>query len=112
MRRNVQTIRTGGEIPSATFEELLLAVEELRVAEEEIRQQNEELVAAHVAVEEERRRYQQLFHYAPDAYLLTDLHGIVREANRSAARLFGVQPRFMSGCRGAVPTIPPTGSAG
>ncbi|MEO7474232.1 MAG: ATP-binding protein, partial [Gemmatimonadales bacterium] len=97
MRRNVQTIRTGGEIPSATFEELLLAVEELRVAEEEIRQQNEELVAAHLAVEEERRRYQQLFHYAPDAYLLTDLHGIVREANRSAARLFGVEPRFMSG---------------
>lgn len=97
MRRHVESIRRSGDAPTAAFEELLVAVEELRVAEEEIRHQNEALIAAHAAVEEERRRYQQLFHYAPDAYLLTDLHGIVREANRSAARLLGAEPRFMSG---------------
>jgi PAS domain S-box-containing protein len=97
MRRHVDTLRANREIPNVAFEELLVALEELRVAEEEIRQQNQELIVAHLEVEEERRRYQQLFHYAPDAYLLTDLHGIVREANRSAARLFGVDPRFMSG---------------
>jgi PAS domain S-box-containing protein len=97
MRRHVDTLRASNEIPNAAFEELLVALEELRVAEEEIRQQNQELIVAHLEVEEERRRYQQLFHYAPDAYLFTDLHGIVREANRSAAHLFGVEPRFMSG---------------
>ena len=97
MRRHVESIRKGAESPDEAFAELLAAVEELRVAEEELREQNETLLTAHDEVEEERRRYQQLFHFAPDAYLLTDLSGLVREANRSAARLFGVEPRYMSG---------------
>jgi two-component system, cell cycle sensor histidine kinase and response regulator CckA len=97
MRRNVQEIRGTSDASSAAFEELLVAVEELRVAEEELRQQNEELTVAHASVAEERRRYQHLFQYAPDAYLLTDLNGIIREANHSAAHLLGVQPRFLVG---------------
>jgi two-component system, cell cycle sensor histidine kinase and response regulator CckA len=97
MRRNVETIRGTSDASSAAFEELLVAVEELRVAEEELRQQNEELTVAHANVAEERRRYQHLFQYAPDAYLLTDLNGIIREANHSAAHLLGVQPRFLVG---------------
>ena len=97
MRRHVQSLQGDAKFPDEALEDLLVAVEELRVAEEELREQNEALQVAHIQVEEERRRYQQLFHYAPDAYLLTDLAGIVREANRSAARLFGVDPRFMAG---------------
>jgi len=97
MRRNVEAIRGTSDASSAAFEELLVAVEELRVAEEELRQQNEDLTVAHAAVAEERRRYQHLFQYAPDAYLLTDLNGIIREANHSAANLLGVQPRFLAG---------------
>ena len=97
MRRTVERIRGTSDASSAAFEELLVAVEELRVAEDELRQQNEDLTVAHAAVAEERRRYQQLFQYAPDAYLLTDLNGIIREANHSAASLLGVQPRFLVG---------------
>ena len=97
MRRRVEHLRGRANLPGEAFEELLVAVEELRVAEEELRRQNQRLAQAHLEIEEERRRYHQLFQYAPDAYLLTDLHGIVREANRSAARLFGVEPRSMSG---------------
>ncbi len=97
MRRHVETIRGTPDASSAAFEELLVAVEELRVAEEELRQQNEDLAAVHATVAEERRRYQHLFQYAPDAYLLTDLNGIIREANHSAAHLLGVQPRFLVG---------------
>jgi two-component system cell cycle sensor histidine kinase/response regulator CckA len=97
MRRHVETIRGTSDSSSAAFEELLVAVEELRVAEGELRQQNEQLTAAHATMAEERRRYQQLFQYAPDAYLLTDLNGIIREANQSAAHLLGVQPRFLVG---------------
>ena len=97
MRRHVETIRGTSDASSAAFEELLVAVEELRVAEEELRQQNEDLTVAHASVAEERRRYQHLFQYAPDAYLLTDLTGIIREANHSAAHLLGVQPRFLVG---------------
>ena len=99
VRQRVETIRDQEEIraPQQAFDDLLSAMEELRVAQEEMSQQNERLAESHHAVTEERRRYQQLFHFAPDAYLLTDLHGIVREANRSAARLLSVEPRFMAG---------------
>jgi two-component system, cell cycle sensor histidine kinase and response regulator CckA len=97
MRRRVEAIRSRTVLPNEAVEELLVAVEELRVAEEELRAQNEALLTAHMEVEQQRRRYQQLFHYAPDAYLLTDLSGIVREANRSAALLLNVQPRYLVG---------------
>ena len=99
VRRRVETIRHEEQLRGRqqTFDELLVAMEELRAAEEEMRRHNERLVESHHTVLEERGRYQQLFQFAPDAYLLTDLHGIVREANRSAARLLGAEPRFMTG---------------
>jgi two-component system cell cycle sensor histidine kinase/response regulator CckA len=97
LRQRVEHLRGSGQPPGDTYHELLQAMEELQVAEEELRQQHEELTGTHHALEEERRRYQHLFHYAPDAYLLTDLGGIVREANLSSARLLGVKPRFLIG---------------
>jgi PAS domain S-box-containing protein len=78
-------------------EDLRAALEELRVAEDELRQQNEELIAAHLQVEAERRRYQELFELAPDAYVVTSLSGIITEANQSACRLFGIESRFIPG---------------
>jgi PAS domain S-box-containing protein len=80
-----------------TVEDLRVALEELRVAEEELRQQNDELASTHVALDLERRRYQELFEFAPDAYFVTDLAGIIRQANRSAARLFRVRSGFLPG---------------
>jgi PAS domain S-box-containing protein len=44
----------------------------------------------------ERRRYHDLFDLAPDAYLVTDLDGIIDEANLSASRLLGYTPRVFS----------------
>jgi two-component system cell cycle sensor histidine kinase/response regulator CckA len=84
-------------MPDEAAQALLLAMEELREAEEELRLQNEALEAAHHQLDDERLRYRQLFLYAPDAYLLTDLSGIVREANLSAARLLNIRPQFMPG---------------
>jgi PAS domain S-box-containing protein len=80
-----------------TIEELRLALEQLRVADEELRQQNEELNAAHRELDIERQRYQELFELAPDAYLVTNLSGIIAEANQSASRLFGIAPQFLPG---------------
>jgi PAS domain S-box-containing protein len=80
-----------------TVKDLRLALEELRVADEELRQQNEELNAAHLELDNERRRYQELFELAPDAYLVTSLAGIIGEANQSAASLFGIAPQFLTG---------------
>jgi PAS domain S-box-containing protein len=38
------------------------------------------------------RQQAEFFMYAPDACLLTDAAGIIRDANPAAAELFGVQP--------------------
>ena len=85
-----------GLLPDA-LGELTAAVEELRVAEEEMRAQNEELLMAHGRIEAERHRYQDLFEFAPDGYLVTAPDGKVLEANRAASDLLGIAPRFLKG---------------
>src|SRR5579864_649560 len=82
---------------SETFQALSTTMEELHVAEEELREQNEELVEARMRVEAERQRYQNLFEFAPDGYLVTDAGGIIREANQAAAGLLNVGPAFLVG---------------
>jgi PAS domain S-box-containing protein len=41
--------------------------------------------------------YQDLFATAPDSFLITDRAGLIRDANRAAAELFGVPRRFLVG---------------
>jgi len=77
--------------------ELLTALEELRVADEELRAQNEELVASRESLDAERLRYRELFDFAPDAYLVTDMNGTIREANLAAGKLLGAESKFLSG---------------
>ena len=48
-------------------------------------------------LERERRRYQELFDFAPDGYLVTDAGGIIHEANRAAAALLNAQPLVLHG---------------
>ncbi|MDZ8135285.1 MAG: PAS domain S-box protein [Nostoc sp. DedQUE04] len=76
-------------------QELQQALEELQVMEEELREQNEELAVARELVELERQRYQNLFEFAPDAYLVTDTAGIIQEANRAAAILLAVRQKYL-----------------
>ena len=78
-------------------DELRTSAEELRVVEEELRVRNEELLRARSAVEIERERYRDLFEFAPDAYLVTDAHGKILEANQPAVKLLNVRPRALPG---------------
>jgi PAS domain S-box-containing protein len=73
------------------------ALEELQVAEEELRTQNEELLAVQAQADAERHRYQDLFGFAPNGYVVTDAEGVIQEANRAAAELLGAEPRFLAG---------------
>ncbi len=95
-RRRLESTATG-QIPAEVLEDLLVAAEELRVSEEELRQQNQALEEARDALAEQRRRYHELFDFAPDAYFFTDLSGIIQEANLSASRMLRIDPRFMPG---------------
>lgn len=83
-------------LPSA-LEELNITFEELQVAEEELRAQNEALATARMEVEVERQRYQDLFEFAPDGYLVTDAQGKIQEANSVAARLLNIERTFLVG---------------
>ena len=54
---------------------------------EEPRDATERLHFEHHQADLERQRYQDLFEYAPDGYLETDLRGVVRRCNRAAVTL-------------------------
>ncbi len=78
-------------------QELSAGIEELLVAEEELRVQSEELAVSAAAIDAERERYGELFEFAPDAYLVTDTHGKILEANSAASRMLGVAARYLEG---------------
>jgi PAS domain S-box-containing protein len=71
-------------------------VAHLRTAVDVLQRQNAELVSIRQAFEVERRRYREMFESAPDGYVLTNLNGNIREANRVAAALLGVRPDFLA----------------
>ncbi len=77
--------REGGEVLLEALEELSTSVEELRVAEEELRAQTDQLADTREESERERLRYFDLFHRAPDGYLVTDPAGAIIDANAAAA---------------------------
>jgi PAS domain S-box-containing protein len=80
----------------ATFD-LIQALEELSVADEELRQQNEELERSRDDLARERKKYYELFDFAPDAYVVTDSRGSIIEANVAATHLLGVPSHFLLG---------------
>ncbi|MEB3357718.1 MAG: PAS domain S-box protein [Synechococcales bacterium] len=82
---------------TAVNEELRLTLEELQITQEELRQQNEQLQSTQQPLELDDQRYQNLFEHAPDAYLVTDRYGAIREANRAAAILFRVDAQDLVG---------------
>jgi PAS domain S-box-containing protein len=87
----------GAELFPEVVEELGSALEELRVSGEQLRVQADEAASSLRLLEDERRRYRELFELAPFPYLITDRVGVVREANRRACAALGVQRRFLIG---------------
>ena len=79
------------------LEELQARLAELEVAHEELEQQNDELLETREALERERYRYQHLFDEASFGYLVTDVNGIIEEANHTAATLVGIHRDLLPG---------------
>ncbi|PPJ63680.1 PAS domain S-box protein [Cuspidothrix issatschenkoi] len=78
-------------------QELEETLEELQIAEEELRKQNEQLILAREITEAERQRYQNLFHFAPNGYVLTNVLGVIQEANYAMESLLGVRQNRLIG---------------
>lgn len=67
-----------------SYEEMQTSLEASTVIEEELLQQSEQVVAEH-------HHYYDLFQFAPDAYLLTDVNGLILEANAAARKLLNIR---------------------
>jgi PAS domain S-box-containing protein len=78
-------------------EDLRTTVETLQVTNEELRAQGEELQAARDIIERDRHRYRELFEGIPDAYIVTDHVGVIREANPEASALLGLHGQVLWG---------------
>lgn len=84
-------------VSSAMDEENAQLVEELHVALEELRLQNEELSVERSKNEAQKRRYQELFEFAPDGYIVTDPGGRIEESNKIADAMLNVNSPFLTG---------------
>jgi two-component system CheB/CheR fusion protein len=71
-----------------SLDELAASLAELRALETELQQRNQALHEMQQGLFAEQRRYQDLFEFAPDAYLISDHMGVIQEANHAACELF------------------------
>jgi two-component system, OmpR family, phosphate regulon sensor histidine kinase PhoR len=91
-RREAEVMRRSSGSRLDTTPEL-----ELRRAREELAVRDKQLSDLRERIDAEQRRYAELFDLAPVGYLVTDLDGVVREANRTAAELLGREISFLVG---------------
>jgi PAS domain S-box-containing protein len=77
--------------------DLSAALEELAAVQGELREQANALAAADQALVVDRQHYRDLFEVAPDAYVVTDPWGTIREANPAACTLLNYAQSFLVG---------------
>lgn len=83
-------------LPQA-FKELYSTSRMVQLAAEELYEQNEELIETRNLLEAERQRYQDLFEFAPDGYLVTNVDGLIQDANHTAANLLKTAKQLLLG---------------
>jgi PAS domain S-box-containing protein len=96
---NLRRGHTGNGIVRRTQNEKVLQAEvaDLEAAKAELGRQNEELMANRATLEFERGRYEELFNFAPDGYVVTDLKGRIQHANVAACRLLNREEQSLVG---------------
>ena len=97
LRTTVTTVRElmirrleADSLDSESRREMEMALEELDVMWEELQGQATLLTL-------ENERYAEFFEFAPDAYIVTDAGGNVREANQAALELLGAPREALAG---------------
>jgi PAS domain S-box-containing protein len=76
-------IENRNKLLERTTEKLQCTVEELRVT-------TEDLISQHRQLEYEQSRYENLFNFSPDGYLVTDITGRILEANKTVLDLLAI----------------------
>src|SRR5262249_21749738 len=84
-----------GELARECLNEVATSIEELTAAHDELAAQNTELAVTQADLFEEKNRFRDLFEWAPVSYVVTDVHGVIGDANKSAEKLFNVPKQHM-----------------
>jgi two-component system sensor kinase FixL len=94
VRRRLEALRTTAATSvdaypalQAALAELGNAIEDLHLTAATLRAQSDDLTGSRAAMDAQRRRYEDLFEFAPDGYLVTDATGAIEEANSAAETL-------------------------
>jgi PAS domain S-box-containing protein len=70
-------------------------IHELRVHQIELEMQNEQLQKTHAELEESRKKYHDLYDFAPIGYLTLDKNNLIQEINLTGAHLLGFERRYL-----------------
>lgn len=96
-----QLIDKAQELPQAVVSNLLSdlmeSLEALNTDERDTRVQPETVIQTQTQLEQERQGFHELFEFAPDCYLVTDLHGVILSANRAAVVLLNLESIHLIG---------------
>jgi PAS domain S-box-containing protein len=76
-------------------EDVQKLVQELRIHQIELEMQNAQLAASQAEIEKSRKKYSDLYDFAPVGYLSFDKDGLIVEANLAIATLLGTERRWM-----------------
>src|SRR6266536_943894 len=99
LRASATGVRSQEPMLDEALSSLEQSVEELQVASEELQVKNEELLLALGQLDDERRRYRDLFDLALDGHAVTDTEHAVVEANRAMGDMTGRPAESLIGCR-------------
>ena len=86
---NGNTLRNG----AANAKNLEMLIQDLETHQVELETQNEELRRSQIETEEARRKYSDLYDFAPIGYFTLDAQGMILEANLTGAALLGLNRR-------------------
>jgi PAS domain S-box-containing protein len=75
---------------AANTKNLEMLIQDLEIHQVELQAQNEELRRSQIETEEARRKYSDLYDFAPIGYFTLDARGVILEANLTGAALLGL----------------------
>ncbi len=95
--RAVETLKFKSPIENMPVEDVRKLVEELQIHQTELEMQNEELRSVQYELEQSRKKYSDLYDFAPVGYLTINEEGRIVEANLTAAKQLGVERSILIG---------------
>jgi PAS domain S-box-containing protein len=80
-----------------TLKKLVALASSILHEEKELKQQRDELIFAYQTLEIGYQRYWEFFHFAPDGYLVTDVNGLILEANQTILQMLSLPASALIG---------------